>query len=116
MKPMLAGSITARLTEIATAPVGMPQTPATGMLIAAPAPTAGPLRVSMIRHGVTRVRCVAALGVFAVTVTVAVALFALPQELLTCTQYDVVADGETVTLGPVAPWIGEPVPDVPVYH
>jgi len=81
----------------------MPQTPATGMLSAAPAPMGDPLRVSMIRHGVTSVRCVAALGVFAVTVTVAVPLSALPQELLTRTQYDVVVAGETDTLDPVAP-------------
>src|SRR5438067_10700095 len=103
MKPMLAGSMTARLTETATVPAGMPQTPATGMLMAALAPMAGPVRVSMIRHGVTSVRCVAALGVFAVTVTVAVALLALPHELLTRTQYDVVDDGETLTLASVAP-------------
>src|SRR6266498_2307701 len=115
MKPPLAGSMTARFTESATAPVGMPQRPATPTLRVAPAATAGPpcgpfaLRVSMMRHGVTGNSFVAALGVFCVTVTVAVLLLAEPQMLPTRTQYDVVVEGETVTLDPVAPWIGDAV-------
>jgi hypothetical protein len=51
------------------------------------------------------------------TVTVAVALFTLPQALNTRTQYDTVAVGRTVSDGPVPSLIGVDVfPDVPTYH
>ena len=65
----------------------------------------------------TRKNFVAPLVVFVVTVTVAAALFALPQLLLTRTQYEVVLEGETVTLGPVPPVTGDAVlPLAPAYH
>jgi hypothetical protein len=51
------------------------------------------------------------------TVTVAPVLVTEPQELVTRTQYEVVADGATVMLGEVAPAIGEVVtPDGPMNH
>ena len=52
-----------------------------------------------------------------VTVTVAVALLALPQALNTRTQYETVAVGRAVNDGPVPSLIGVAVlPDVPTYH
>jgi hypothetical protein len=54
---------------------------------------------------------------FYCTVTVAVALFAKPQALLTLTQYDTVAVGRTVSDGPVPSLIGVAVlPEEPTYH
>src|SRR5207248_2405957 len=109
MYPMAPGLTTVRFTATATAAVGMPHTPATAMVRVPPEGSAGPplgplgLRVSMSRHGVTGKNFDAALGVFVVTVTVAVALFAEPQLLLTRTQYDVVVDGETSMPAFVAP-------------
>jgi len=52
-----------------------------------------------------------------VTVTVAVALFTLPQPLETLTQYEPVVVGETVKLGPVPPPTADVVfPEFPKYH
>ena len=58
-----------------------------------------------------------AVHVVVVTVTVAPELFAVPQELLTRTQYVVVEDGATVSEAPVAPATGVVVvPEGPMYH
>src|SRR5262249_22560359 len=101
----------------------MPHTPATTMVRVPPLGTAGPpcgpfeLRVSMSRHGVIGNSFEAALGGFAVTVTVAVLLSAEPQLLLTRTQYDVVVVGATVRLEELPPETGVEVsPEVPMYH
>ena len=49
--------------------------------------------------------------------TVAVALFALPHEFVTRTQYDVVLAGATLIELPVPPEIGlDVLPEVPMYH
>src|SRR5947207_15570727 len=68
-----------------------------------------------MRHGETRKNFAA--GAAPITVTVAAALSAVPQELLTRTQKLVVWPGDVVSDAPVAPPIGlDVLPDAPMYH